>query len=268
MKHLSLLIHCLCDKNEKSQPIANHELYIQIDDLESFIQNKIQEGYKFCLPFEAYQYPGPSLSFSFDDGQLNNKLFLPLAEKYKIPFIVFISSYYSQNQEPFPWDLSIVKDKKTLMTQEGHKPFSAEELKKVMECKWMYVAPHGHTHKPFNHLSSQEMSTEIEKNLAFLENFPRVLRDDFAFPNGHFTSQSLKWVLRHFKRAYTIEGAKASTSELIHRVSLINPKYGGDFEKQINRTKSLRFRLARKYVRIKANLAKLYKQDTGTAYDF
>lgn len=251
MNHLSLLLHCLSTKDEATRPLVNNSLYISIQDIETYIQALIRKGYSFCLPSESHRYTNPTVSFSFDDGQSNNRFFIPLSQKYNIPFILFVSSYYVKNQLPFPWDQQLTP-KTNLLEYPAHKPFSENELREAMVCENLYLAPHGYTHRPFLKVSSDEMEKEIKQDLDFLSSFPRVLTHDFAFPNGHYNRKTLKWAQHHFKRVYTIEGAKGSTKHLINRVSLINPSFGGDFDKQIKRTQSLRFKLARQYVHLKA----------------
>ena len=90
MKNICLVIHCIRQKSSP-EPQIHRELFISRSDIENLIINLKEEGYCFKLPGNIGQSDGPVCSLTFDDGYFNNQDFLEVAEKYNIPFILFLT---------------------------------------------------------------------------------------------------------------------------------------------------------------------------------
>jgi len=271
-KHLCLVIHCLQRETSKS-PLAHKELFVQLKDLEKMIGTLRHIGYKFVLPMEIKESNGPTCSLTFDDGYFNNSYFLELAEKHDIPFILFLTSYNVIHQVPFIWDIweatrtdnwrissfnylksyeNIVPYERDLLKNDNHRPFSPEELEVFAAHPMVRLAPHGHTHQPIVGEYIEGIDAEIDNNISFLAKYENTLKQDFSLPCGLYTRSVKQRLLKRFERIYTIDGGDFSPGErVIHRISLINPDFGGPLREQIKRSFSKKSKLLRKAINIR-----------------
>lgn len=272
MKNLCLVIHCLRDSSH-SEPKAHRELFIQLDDVEALITSLKSEGYRFILPGDVKDSDGPACSLTFDDGYFNNSYFLELAEKHDIPFILFLTSYNVIHQIPFIWDIwdatrtadwrissvnylklyeNMSPHERDLLKIDNHRPFALEELEVFAAHPMVHLAPHGHTHQPVVGKYLSGIDAEIDNNISFLEKFGNILKEDYSFPCGLYTRRTKRRLLQRFQRIYTIDGGGFSPGEnVINRISLINPDFGGPLREQIARSFSAKSRLLRRAINIR-----------------
>ena len=96
---LCLCFHCLCESYDDLSG-DSRELFVSLDDMKSLIEKLLERGYKFT---NLEDTGDKTVSITFDDGYANNQLFRKLAEDYQIPFVVFVSAYYTHSGEGFPW---------------------------------------------------------------------------------------------------------------------------------------------------------------------
>jgi peptidoglycan/xylan/chitin deacetylase (PgdA/CDA1 family) len=270
--NLCLCLHCI--KGESmTEPRAHRELFIGQKDLQALFAFLKSEGYRFTLPADAGSGEAPACCVTFDDGYFNNRYFLETAERFGIPFILFLNSYNVVHQVPFIWDIweatrtqpwpvssvsyrrlyeSLTPDEKTLLATDTHRPFTPEELQAFAAHPLVHLAPHGHTHQPLVGRYLEKAGVELGENLAFLERYPRVLREEFSLPCGLYTRKLTRVLLARFTRIYTIDGGGFSPRDrVINRISLINPDVGGPLRGQIQQAFSIKARLLRKAINIR-----------------
>jgi peptidoglycan/xylan/chitin deacetylase (PgdA/CDA1 family) len=264
MRNLCLLFHCIKnDCNDYAQ--ANPSLYISLKEIEDLLQALINKGYNFSLPGKGNE--SSACSITFDDGYSNNRLFLPLAKKYKVPFLLFLSSYYSQNQVPYIWDLmefhkkdswSFYKDdyykslntlsleQKNSLMDEAHRPLTTEEIKKLDLEEEFFLASHTHTHQPFFGSFEENSENEINQNISYLEQFDSFISTEFSFPCGISSRSKRKELLSKFKRIYTVDGGSYKQEDrVINRISLTSPRYSGPLLQQIENQLKLSYKFKR-----------------------
>ena len=264
--HLCLLVHCLTVPSSRP-PLAHSELFIPLANLDELLGQLSDEQFHFCLPGTAPSQARKTCSFTFDDGYANNQLFLSLAEKYQLPFILFLSSINIAEQLPFIWDVASLTQGRErrwaedyrsayrcldqsvaqrLLHDENHRPFTLAELHAFSASRWTHLALHTHSHQPLVGRFFAQAALELEENSRFLSQFPRVLKRDLALPSGFYTPWSANKLLKMVDRLYTIDGGGTTqSSSIINRVSLINPQIGGDLMSQIKKSFFWRFKLRR-----------------------
>lgn len=259
-KHICLLIHCLKkDFNEKV--LVHEELFIHLKDIEDMLNALAKAGYKFTLPMKVERKDVPTCSLTFDDGYFNNSYFLDLADKYAVPFVLFVTSFNIRSQIPFLWDVweATRSDKlhlshidyrefyehleanrerqEGLMLNDNHRPFNDRELGAFACHPFAHLALHTHTHQPLIGKYTRDMHATLEENVSYLKNFMNPLLTDLSLPCGLYTNSTLKILLKRFKRIYTINGGGFSASDrVINRISLVNPIVGGDLMTQIKKS--------------------------------
>ncbi|WP_127717836.1 polysaccharide deacetylase family protein [Halobacteriovorax sp. HLS] len=252
MKNLCLLFHCI-KKETSDYSQVNPSLYISLDEMDDLLGQLKNRGYEFTLPGKSKEHS--SCSITFDDGYSNNILFLDLAKKYKIPFILFLSSYYSENQVPYIWDLmkfhkhntwsfykddyyeslkSLSTNQKMDLMDDSHRPLTIDEIHALDAEDEFYLAPHTHTHQPFYGNFEERSDEEIHKNLKFLKQFKSLIETEFSFPCGISSSKKRKELKNKFERIYTVDGGTYNKDDrVINRISLTSPKYAGPLLDQI-----------------------------------
>jgi peptidoglycan/xylan/chitin deacetylase (PgdA/CDA1 family) len=254
-------------------PLAHRELFIPVRELDKMIILLKKEGYQFTLPSEIGKCNGPTCSLTFDDGYYNNIYFLEIAEKYNIPFILFITSYNIINEIPFIWDIweasgkigwrmaafdyrklyeNLTDAEKNLLKNKDHRPFTVEELRSFASHPLVHLAAHTHTHQPIVGRYRHSLNDELDQNIFFLRNFHCFLPDDFSVPCGLYTASTKKLLLQRFQRIYTIDAHNFSPGDrFIGRISLINPDIGGDLISQIKKALRPIARMKRKMTTIR-----------------
>ncbi len=225
-------------------------------------------GYIFKLPHQISSKQSNFCSVTFDDGYANNRFFIDIADKFNIPFIVFLSSYNIIDQVPFLWDLhqkhklvppnetglsykelyaKIDSKSKDVLMNEAHRPLTLAELTLMAKNKWAHFGLHTHHHQPLTQKFLDLIPQEIEQNIDFLSQFEKSLLKDFSLPCGMFSKAIIKKMLNFFDRIYTIEGGYfIPGSKIIHRISLVNPEVGGSLIEQIERSFKIKNKIKNK----------------------
>lgn len=266
-KHICLILHCLKD-SRSGQPRVNDNLFVDVKEVENLVLELKDRGFKFGIPGEIRRDDPPTCCFTFDDGYYNNHLFLPIAKKYKIPFILFVNSYNIQRQLPYLWDVKGLKEEDKWsfnrdsyldlyrevaknhfeeLRSDSHRPFTAKELNVFLSNPFARVALHTHCHQPLVGKYSKVIENDLNKNEDFVKGFSNNLSSDFAFPCGLYTKNILKNLLNRYERVYTADGGGFSYQDkVISRVSLVAPRAEFHLMNQIERS----FSLQRKILRI------------------
>jgi len=274
--NLCLLAHCLSVPTS-TPPLTHPELFIPLGDVEELLEQLAAEQFEFCLPGSESPASRKTCSFTFDDGYANNLHFLPLAEKFQLPFVLFLSSINIAEQLPFLWDIeSLTRSqwrfweedyrsayrsvdagaKEKLLQDENHRPLTLAEMQTLSENCWAHFGLHTHSHQPLVGRFLAQAALEITENSRFLAKYPRVLNRDLALPCGFYTHWTAKYLLKNLvDRVYTVDGgATRPGSPFIHRVTLVNPTIGGDLRSQISNSFSRGVKLRRKMVNLRYSL--------------
>jgi peptidoglycan/xylan/chitin deacetylase (PgdA/CDA1 family) len=271
---LCLLAHGLTEGTARP-PRTSQELFISVDELDGLLEQLAREDFEFRLPDDASTNGQRTCAVTFDDGYANNALFLPLAQKYRIPFVLFLSSLNVEEQIPFVWDVKnlasgarwrhwnadyrheyqhldrrIVRD---LAADDNHRPFTLDELRAFADSPWTYLGLHTHSHQPLVGRFLAKAEQEITENARFLAGFPRVLTRDLALPCGLYTRGTNKSLLSTLvDRVYTCDGGRATFgASVVHRIPLINPLLGGTLISQVARATRARAQLRRKLANVR-----------------
>ena len=265
--HLCLLAHGLTVPSS-GPPLAHPELFIPLADVDELLGQLADEHFQFVLPGDAAPEARRTCSFTFDDGYANNALFLTLAAKYALPFVLFVSSINIAEQLPFLWDAaSLARTRwrhwaddyrqayrdldphaaRRLLGDENHRPFTPEELRAFSGDRWTHLALHTHSHQPLVGRFLARAAQELEENVRFLSQFPRVLLRDLALPCGLYTPLTARRLLNGLvDRIYTTVGGGATRAgPIVHRISLISPGIGGSLMSQIETSFSWKVKLRR-----------------------
>ena len=241
-ENICLLIHAIKDPhNSQKQQYCHPNLFLELKDIEDMILSIKERGYEFKLPHEIDPMRSGQCAITFDDGYQNNIYFLSIAQKYQIPFIIFVNSYYIETHRPFPWDInqifpeSINLDKSSYISQlnnlpkeklkfdNAHRPFTVEELQNLSKNPLVFFANHTAGHTPIKNRFRYDNLAEIDDCSQFLSKFQNHLEYEFALPNGIYQMAILKNIKQRFKRIYTIRGgAMEGHNGIIHRISLIS----------------------------------------------
>lgn len=267
--NICLLFHCVRPRQSSFAPEARDELFIYQKDYENLFLELKDMGYCFELPNSITTHQSNICSVTFDDGYANNLLFLDIAKKFSIPFIIFINSYNVKNQVPFIWDLHeklklappdtagipyrelyqklTSEDKATLLT-EAHRPLSQEDLSALSKNPLVHFGLHTHHHQLLTRRFLNELQDEIYNNIAFLSQFNNSLLKDLSLPCGQFDKRSLKELKKYVDRVYTIEGGAVTAGEYVmNRITLINPAIGGPLMEQIRRSFRMKAKIRRQF---------------------
>lgn len=255
-EHLCLAFHAM--REDIATPEINSNLFISVSEMDHLMGRLQGLGYKFVLPEERDKFD-KTCSVTFDDGYANNALFLKIAEKYSIPFVVFLSGINIEKGLPFLWDLkeseknnhwSWKKDdyeRQYLLVQtstidklrssEHYRPFTLKELTDLSKSSLFFISNHTFSHTPFSSSYSRNFKQEIDFCKEYFKNFKNYLSEDIALPCGLFTLGWMEELKKNFKRIYTInEGVSKIEGQVIHRVSLESPLVAGDLLAQIEKS--------------------------------
>jgi peptidoglycan/xylan/chitin deacetylase (PgdA/CDA1 family) len=214
-----------------------------------------------------------TVSITFDDGYANNLLFSDLAQQYDIPFVVFVSAYYNQSGEGFPWlkadGQSYVQmhrfdyyafheergeNRSPTLDASPERPMTFDELSTLAGKGLAEIGCHGFYHQPlskeFEKYAPQEQSLAMSMLDERLGEKPRY----YALANGMYTGRVVRQLLKTFTKVFTIDGmAYRRNDKVIHRLSLTNPNISGPLYDQIAR--SMYFpRQIKRAIRVKSRL--------------
>lgn len=265
-RHIVLTFHCL-RQNHSQQPPFHPELHIPVSEIEELILQLRERKYRFCWPSDVLSSSRAderTCSITFDDGYANNLLFLPIAEKYRVPFTVFVASFNIANQKPFVWDYKACTaepwsfdrdsyaDLYGKMTQDAidplmtdtYRPLRIAELQRLAASPLVRIGLHTDIHQPFVSDSVTFFEEEISRNIQLLTNWlpgEQPSTQDFAFPNGLYSGTAMTWARSRFERVYTIDPYPlAGASKVIGRISIVSIPGRRTLMEQIERGYSLR----------------------------
>jgi peptidoglycan/xylan/chitin deacetylase (PgdA/CDA1 family) len=266
---LCLCFHCLCESYDDISGESG-ELFVSLDDMRGLIERLLTRGYTFS---DLEDTADNTVSITFDDGYANNLLFAELAHEYEIPYIVFVSAYYSQTGEGFPWMVPIGKnyeqmhqfnyyshhqargDNSVLKPDTSQaRPMTFDELSDLAGTGLMEIGCHGYYHQPLSKEFERYMDDERTRSMSVFNEYLGVIPRYYALANGMYTGQVVRDLLKTFDKVLTIDGtAFRAKDKVIHRLSLTSPNTSAPLIDQIDQ--SMRFaRQVKRAIRTKRRL--------------
>lgn len=265
---LCLLFHCIC-QNYAEIPSFGQGLFVSLNDVETLIQQLQQRGYKFA----GLEDPSPNtVTLTFDDGYYNNLCFGPLSQAYQIPYLLLVSTHYTQSGDCFPWFLDkgenydqmhlfdyyqnysdLYKKSGPGSTPDIIRPMNFQELSSLAEEPLVEIGCHGHYHQALSKNFEGRVQQESSLSLAALKNNLGIEPRYFGLANGIYTRRVVRQLRQSFDRMLTSDGRPFGPRDrVIHRLNLANPNLSGPLMQQIDRhlelTRQVKraFRTARK----------------------
>lgn len=248
---LCLCFHCLCESYDEVPP-HEEELFVSVDDMRSMVEKLYARGYKFT----SLDDPSPNtVTVTFDDGYHNNTLFDDLSRSLGVPYIVFVSAYYSLSGEPYLWLANSGQNYNQMhnfdyyahysnredepipeQVSQLDRPADFDELSSLNSSGLMEVGCHGYYHQPLSEDFEKYLDQELDSSMALIQEKLGVEPRYFALPNGIYTKQVVHRLLKTFDKVLTIDGMPFKTGDrVVHRVNLTNPNISGPLIQQIDK---------------------------------
>lgn len=249
--NLCLLFHCLCESYD-GMPEREQELFVSLPDLEAMIVELTRRGYSFGT---LDQLGSKTATITFDDGYYNNVLFEKLSKSYDIPYFVFVSAYYILTGNIFPWfqegrpeysGLEFIDyfeyfaDTQNIQSSGAGddmiRPMTFAELDTLNKSELVEIGCHGFYHQPLSEDYERYLGQERDLAMACLQDSLAIKPRYFSLANGAYTKRVMHELLETFDRVFTIEGRPyRRNSDVVHRITLINPMIAGPLVQQIDR---------------------------------
>ena len=167
----------------------NRELEITPEFLKRTIETYRKQGYRFVSIDEACEIIGrgrtdqPFVCLTFDDGyQDNYDIAYPILKQYEIPFAIYITTGFIDNQLPMWW----YTNEKLGISTESLKALAADPL-----CT---IGAHTVSHPKLDTLSPEEQRKEIMQSKQELESILGHPIRHFSCPHGAYNADTLKIV--------------------------------------------------------------------------
>ena len=258
---LCLCFHCLCESYEGLTGAAQ-ELFVSLADMRDLIEQLSDRGYRFSTVDDPADN---TVAITFDDGYQNNLLFSELAQEYGIPYVVFVSAYYTQSGEGFPW-LDAEGQSYAEMYQfdyyahheeasgrpkppkdaSPHRPLTIDELSNLASTGLAEIGCHGYFHQPLSKGYEAYLGQEMSLSLSFLDHELGAKPRYYALANGMYTGQVMRELLKSFSKVFTIEGLPYRPKDrVVHRMSLVSPNVSSPLVEQIDHSMNFARQLKR-----------------------
>lgn len=182
-----LMLHRVVE--QRSDEPEQRELEVTPQFLEQTINEYRGKGYRFvsidqaCEVIAGKDKGKPFACLTFDDGyQDNYDIAYPILKQHGIPFAVYVTTGFIDNQLPMWWYLG---------EQLG---ISTESLKALDTDSLCSIGAHTVSHPKIDTLSPEEQKKEIEQSLQELEALLGHSIRHFSYPHGAYNDDSLKIV--------------------------------------------------------------------------
>jgi len=171
---------------QRSDVPEQRELEVTVDWLEQKILEYKSKGYKFIsidnIPFHTPYtlHFKPFVCLTFDDGYRDNyTLAYPLLKRLNVPFTVYVTIGFIDNQLPMWW------------YPEEKLGLSTEELKALDADPLCAIAAHTVSHPKLDTLTREQQYQEIAKSKQALEAILSHETSHFSFPHGAHNDDTL-----------------------------------------------------------------------------
>ena len=174
--------------------------------------------------------PASSVVFTVDDGWKENKEnIVAVAEKYKIPVTIFITTSPVETGDSYWWTyiqkafdkkltnlsvgaLKLVPNDKRIQELEKIKPFvpqnrdalTVEEVNAISQSPFITIGSHTVTHPILTMCNDEKSAYEIVVSKKTLENWTKKPIHFFAYPNGNYAQREINTLNSNgFQMAFT-----------------------------------------------------------------
>ena len=192
---------------QRSEKPEQRELEVTPEWLEQKILEYQRKGYSFIsiddIPkLPTFHFPlSTFICITLDDGYRDNlTVALPLFRKLHIPFCVYVTTGFIDNQREMWWYPG---------EQLG---IGTDELKKMAADSLCTIGAHTVSHPKLATIPSNIQQKEIEQSKLQLESLLGTPIEHFSFPHGSYNNDTLKICRRlGFKTAVTTNGRTVRT---------------------------------------------------------
>ncbi len=211
---LCLCFHCVCESYDEV-PAHEEELFVSVDDMRAMVDELTARGYKFA-PLDD---PSPNtITVTFDDGYHNNVMFDELSRSLGVPYIIFVSAYYSLSGEPYPWLANGGQNYHQMHNFDYYEHFSGrgdgstpgqaspldrpstfDELSALNSSNLMEVGCHGYYHQPLSEEFERYLNRELDSSMALIRSKLGVEPRYFALPNGIYTKKGRQPIAKNLR---------------------------------------------------------------------
>ena len=202
--------------------------FISLDDLSLIIR-------------EGKPIPKGAVFLTVDDGWKNNRLNIAqIAEKYKVPVAIFVSTEPVEKGGAYWWSYikkataanairQNVEDLKKLENEERvriveaikiqfpieREALTIEEVKEIASGKMVTIGSHTVTHPILTTCSDERVAFEINTSKQVLESWLSKPVQYFAYPNGNFTDREISLLKKaDYKLAFTTQTHYLTTKNI------------------------------------------------------
>ena len=174
--------------------------------------------------------PASSVVFTVDDGWKENKEnIVAVAESYKIPVTIFVTTSPVETGESYWWSyiqkafdkkltnhsvgaLKLVSNEQRMQELERIKPnvsnnrdaLTIEEVKTISQSPYITIGSHTVTHPILTMCNDEKSQFEIVESQKTLENWTKKSVQFFAYPNGNYTQREINVLKSNgFQMAFT-----------------------------------------------------------------
>ena len=117
---------------------------------------------------------------TFDDGYYDFYTnALPVLEKRNLPCTLFLTTYFVENHQKFPFDKKFCSEKWAHV-----RPLTWDELKSIVGINLVTIGSHTHTHPRIDRISDIDLKWEIETSCSLIQKRLGVRPIHFACPKG------------------------------------------------------------------------------------
>lgn len=179
-----LMLHRVVENRSEGE---NRELEITPDFLEQTIDDYRRQGYRFvsideaCNIISRGRADHPFVCLTFDDGYRDNcTTALPLLKRLEVPFAIYITTGFIDNQLPMWW---YPKEKLGLRK---------EDLLTLNEELLCTIGAHTVSHPKLDTLTVEEQEREIIQSRRELEELLGHSVNHFSYPHGAYNEDTIQ----------------------------------------------------------------------------
>jgi peptidoglycan/xylan/chitin deacetylase (PgdA/CDA1 family) len=158
--------------------------------------------------------PGPTVAVTFDDAYRSvYERALPILERLGLPATVFVPTAHVDATEPMAWEGI---DRWIGGPHEGELLCMGREQLQGLAAHGWEIGSHTHTHPRLTRLAPAELSTELKRSRALLEEWLGLPCRSLAYPYGDVSASVAKAARdAGYTAAATLDAARRSNDPLL-----------------------------------------------------